>query len=202
MVRHKRTPPSGYAAFPTFNQIKQMAYEKMKRRKSYNRYKTNPSEYYTESRGTTKKSNPNCPYCGTESNKNGFIDTLNEYAQRYKCKSCNKTFTDDKIKELKKGKPAINVKEIRDPLTGEITIKKKTSEELKIESLQKEIKALHTQLGHKETDLKNLRKTLNSEIKELKKEIEHLKKTGFFPSKKGETGNNGTANRFSTIEVV
>ena len=32
--------------------------------------------------------NPNCPQCGSESKKNGFLKTEGERVQRYKCKNC------------------------------------------------------------------------------------------------------------------
>jgi hypothetical protein len=39
--------------------------------------------------------NPNCPECGTDSRKNGFLKTATEKTQRYKCKNsdCGREFT-------------------------------------------------------------------------------------------------------------
>jgi transposase-like protein len=44
---------------------------------------------------TVARKNPNCPQCGSESRKNGFLKTATEKVQRYKCKNseCGREFS-------------------------------------------------------------------------------------------------------------
>jgi hypothetical protein len=56
---------------------------------------TEPTDTDTAPIVSVSKKTPNCPECGTDSRKNGFLKTATERVQRYKCKNseCGREFT-------------------------------------------------------------------------------------------------------------
>ena len=47
--------------------------------------------------------NPNCPHCGSKTQKSGIIGTLEGKKQRYRCIECGKTFYDEEDKASESG---------------------------------------------------------------------------------------------------